>query len=122
MAHTVFWTLLGLTFVGLIAMLIMRLEPAALGPNSTRLLAIGVALATYFGALSFTHRVPALAEPVRLRPIAWLVPLSAGAALVYCTWRVLQNWSSELHGLARGALKVILIVALAVLARLCFTV
>jgi len=32
-----------------------------------------------------------------------------------------QSWHSELRGLVRGVLKVLLIVALAMLARLCFT-
>jgi len=41
--------------------------------------------------------------------------------VLYCTWRILQNWHSELHGLVSGLLKLLLIVALAVLARLCFT-
>jgi hypothetical protein len=117
----VIWTVLGLVLLGLIAAVIARLEPAALGRDSTRLLAVGAALATYFGLFSFTHHLPALAQPVRLRPITWLVPLAAGAALLYYAWRVLQNWSSELHGLMRGLLKLLLVVVLAVLARLCFT-
>ncbi len=121
MISVVLWSVLGLVLVGAIAVLIARLEPAALGPHSTRMLAIGVALATYFGLFSLTRHILALSQPVRLRPIAWLVPLVGGGAVLYCAWRVLQNWSSELHGLVRGALKLILVVALAVLARLCFT-
>ena len=121
MTAVALWSLLGLVCVGLTAALIARFEPAALGPHSTRLLAIAVALATYFGVFSFTRHIPALAQPVRLRPITWLIPLAGGAALLYCAWRVLQNWSAELHGLVRGLLKLLLVVVLAVLARLCFT-
>jgi len=42
-------------------------------------------------------------------------------ALLYCLWRVLQNWQSELNGLLRGLFKLALVLLLAVLARLCFT-
>ncbi len=117
----VLWTLAGLLFAGLAVALIVKFEPAALGPHSTRLLALGMALAAYFGVFSATRHVPALANPVRLRIIAWAVPIAGGLGVVYCAWRILQNWHSELHGLARGLLKLLLIVALAVLARLCFT-
>ena len=117
----VLWTLAGLLFAGLAVALIVKFEPAALGPHSTRLVAVSVALAAYFGVFSLTRHVPALANPVRLRIIAWAVPIAGGLALLYCAWRILQNWHSELHGLAQGLLKLFLIVALAVLARLCFT-
>jgi len=121
MGLIVLWTILGLAGVTAIAALIVRLEPVALGPQSTRLLALGLALAAYFGALSVTRHVPALAQPVRLRPIAWLVPLAGGGGLLYCAWGVLQNWSSELHGLIRALLKILVVLALALLARLLFS-
>jgi len=117
----VLWTLAGLMFAGLAVALVVKFEPAGLGPHSTRLLAVGVALAAYFGVFSVTRHMPALANPVRLRIIAWAVPIAGGVGVLYCAWRILQNWHSELHGLARGLLKLLLIVALAVLARLCFT-
>jgi hypothetical protein len=117
----VLWTLAGLLCAGLAVALIVKFQPAALGPHSTRLLAIGVALAAYFSVFSLTRHVPALANPVRLRIIAWAVPIAGGLGVLYCVWRILQNWHTELHGLARGLLKLLLIVALAVLARLFFT-
>jgi hypothetical protein len=121
MGLIVLWTILGLAGVTLIAGLIMRLQPVALGADSTRLLALSMALAAYFGVLSVTHHVPALAQPVRLRPMAWLVPLAGGAGMLLLIWRVLQNWPAELHGLIRALLKILLVVALALLTRLCFT-
>lgn len=117
----ILWTLAGLLFAGLAVALIVKFEPAALGPHSTRLVAVSVALAAYFGVFSLTRHVPALANPARLRIIAWAVPIAGGLGVIYCAWRILRNWHSELHGLARGLLKLLLIVALAVLARLCFT-
>lgn len=121
MALIALWTILGLAAVIGIAALILRLEPVALGPQSSRLIALSMALAAYFGVLSVTRHVPALAQPVRLRPILWLVPLAGGAGALICVWRILQNWSSELHGLLRALLKILLVVALALLARLFFT-
>lgn len=121
MGIAVLWTILGLAGVTLIAMLVLRLEPVALGPYSTRLLALTMALAAYFGVLSITHHVPALAQPVRLRPIVWLVPLAGGTGAAVLMWRVLQNRRAELHGLGRVLLKILLVVALALLTRLCFT-
>ncbi|HXR18676.1 MAG TPA: hypothetical protein VN757_01925 [Steroidobacteraceae bacterium] len=91
MTATLLWALLGVVFVGLIAAVIVRLDAAA------------------------------LSHPVRLRLMAWGVPLSAALALLYCLWRVLQNWQSELNGLLRGLFKLALVLLLAVLARLCFT-
>ena len=117
----ILWTLAGLLCAGLAVALIVKFEPAALGPHSTRLLAIGVALAAYFSVFSLTRHVPALANPVRLRIIAWAVPIAGALGVLYCAWRILQSWHSELHGLVRGLLRLLLIMALAVLARLCFT-
>jgi hypothetical protein len=115
------WALAGFVLLAIASASIVKLEAAALGPHATRLVALLVALAAYFGALSLTRHIPALANPVRLRLVAWVVPLAGGAGVLYCAWRILQNWHAELHGLVRGALKLLLIVALAVLARLCFT-
>lgn len=121
MTLVILWALAGTVLLAIAATVIVRLEPLALGPHSTRLLAILLGLAAYFGALSLTRHVPALANPVRLRPLAWAVPLAGAAAVLYCAWRILQSWHSELHGLVRGLLRLLLIVALAVLARLCLT-
>jgi hypothetical protein len=121
MTATLLWALLGLVFSGLIAAVTLKMQPAALGPQATRLLVTIVALAAYFGALPLARHVPALSNPVRLRVIAWAIPIAGGLAVLYFTWRVLQNWHAELHGLVHGVLKLLLIVALAVLARLCFT-
>jgi hypothetical protein len=121
MTATLLWAFLGLVFAGLIAVVTLKTRPAALGLQATRLLVTGIALAAYFGVLPLAQHVPALSNPVRLRIIAWAVPIAGGLAVLYFTWRVLQNWRSELHGLVRGVLELLLIVALAVLARLCFT-
>ena len=121
MTASILWALAGAVLLALAAVTIMRLQPAALGPHSTRLVAILVGLAAYYGALSLTRHIPALANPVRLRLLAWAVPVAAALAVLYCAWRILQNWHTELHGLVKGVLRLLLIVALAVLARLCFT-
>jgi hypothetical protein len=45
----------------------LKMQPAALGPQATRLL---------FGVLPLARHVPALSNPVRLRIIAWAVPIA----------------------------------------------
>ncbi len=82
MAGALLWALLGLVFAGLIAVLTVKTQPAALGPQATRLLFIIVALAAYFGVLPMARHVPALSNPVRLRIIAWAVPIAGSLAVL----------------------------------------
>ena len=122
MSATVLWALLGLIMLGAIAWLIVGLGASTLGPYSTRLLAVGASLAGYYGALSLSRHMPALYQPVHLRFLQYAVPLAGGLALLYCGWRVAQRWHSELHGLLGSLWRLAVLVALAALARLCFSI
>ncbi len=119
MSVTILWAALGVALIGAAAVLIGRLPATALGPYSTRLIAIGAALAAYYGALSLAHRAPGLFHPVRLPALRYGVPIVAGSGALYCAVRVLQQWKSEVHGLLVGLLQLLALVGLAVLARLC---
>ncbi len=121
MSATVLWTALGAALLIAAAVVIVRLEGASLGPYSTRLLAIAIGLAAYYGALSWAHYASWVFHPVRLPFMQYAVPVSAIVAALYCSWRIWQNWRTELHGLLRGAFKLVLVLALATLARLCLS-
>ncbi len=121
MSAIVLWTTLGAALLIGAAFVIVRLEGASLGPYSTRLLAIGVGLIAYYGAMSWAQHASWVFHPVRLRFVQYAVPVSAALAALYCAWRAGQNWRSEVHGLLRGVLKLLLVLALAILARLCLS-
>jgi hypothetical protein len=56
-----------------------------------------------------------------VRLLHYLVPVAGGLGLLYCLVNVVRNWRSEVHGLLQAALRLMLLIALAALARLCFT-
>jgi hypothetical protein len=121
MSATVLWALLGVALLVAAAFVIARLAPATLGPYSTRLVALAITIAGYYGALSLARHFPAPFHPERVRLLHYLVPVAGGLGLLYCVVNVVRSWRSELHGLLQAALKVVLLVALAALARLCFS-
>jgi hypothetical protein len=121
MSATVLWALLGLALLGAAAFVIIRLGAATLGPYSTRLLALAATIAGYYGALSLSRFFPAPFHPERVRLLHYLVPVAGGLGLLYCLVNVVRNWRSEVHGLLQAALRLMLLIALAALARLCFT-
>jgi hypothetical protein len=122
MSATLLWTLLGLLLLGVIAWVIVRIAATALGPYSTRLLALGAALMGYYGGLSLSQHAPILFHPVRLRALQYAVPIAGVLALLYCGWRIVQNWRSELQGLLGCLYKLVLVLLLAALARFCFSI
>lgn len=117
----VIWTVLGCALLIAVAVVTARLQGASLGPYSTRLLAIGATIVGYYGLTAWLHPVAGWFAPVRLRWLHYAVPVLAAAAALYCLWRVVQNYQSELHGLLKGALKLTLVLALAAMARLCLS-
>jgi hypothetical protein len=121
MPATVLWALLGLALLGAAAFVIARLGPATLGPYSTRLVALALTIAGYYGALSLARHFPAPFRTERVRLLHYLVPVAGGLGLLYCLWNVARNWRSELHGLLQAALRLLLLIALATLARWCFS-
>jgi hypothetical protein len=122
MSATVLWTLLGLLLLGAIAWLIARIAATAMGPYSTRLLAVGATLIGYYGGLSLSRHAPILFHPVHLRVLQFAVPVAGMLALFYCGWRIVQNWRSELQGLLGCLYKLALVLLLAALARFCFSI
>jgi hypothetical protein len=121
MSATVLWALLGLALLGAAAFVIARLGAATLGPYSTRLVALAITIAGYYGALSLSRHFPAPFQPERVRPLHYLVPVAGGLGLLYCLLQLVRNWRSEVHGLLQAALRLLLLVVLAALARLCFS-
>jgi uncharacterized membrane protein YoaK (UPF0700 family) len=120
MSTSVLWTVLGCVLLVAIGYLIVRMQGASLGPFATRLLCIGVAMIGYYGYFGWARHVPAWSSPVRYPLLRFAVPIAAALVALYCAWRVLQNWQSEMHGLLKGLLKLLLVLVLAVLARWCF--
>jgi hypothetical protein len=121
MSATVWWALLGLALLGAAAFVIARLGAATLGPYSTRLVALAVTLAGYYGALSLGRHFPAAFRPERVRLLHYAVPAAGGLALCYCLVQVARKWRGEVHGLLQAVLRLAALMALAVLARLCFS-
>jgi hypothetical protein len=121
MTSTVLWALLGLALLGAAAFVIARLGATTLGPYSTRLLALAATIGGYYGALSLSRHFPSLFHPERLRLLHYLVPVAGGFGLLYCLVSVLRNGRAELHGLLQALLRLLLLVLLAALARLCFS-
>ena len=119
---TLLWALPGLVFLGLIAWVIVRMSGTTLGPYSIRLLALGAGLVGYYGAMSLSRHMPVLFRPVHLPVLQYAVPIAGALALLYCGWRVLQNWQSELQGLLGCLYKLTVVLVLAALARFCFSI
>jgi len=121
MSVMVWWALLGLALLGAAAFVIARLGAATLGPYSTRLVALAVTLAGYYGALSLSRHFPAPFHPERVRLLHYLVPAIGGIGLLYCLLQVVRNWRGEVRGLLKAALQLVALTALGALARLCFS-
>jgi hypothetical protein len=121
MSATWWWALLGVALLGVAAFVIVRLGAATLGPYSTRLIALAVTLAGYYGALSLARHFPAPFHPERIHPLHYVVPAAGGLGVIYCLIQVMRNWRAEVHGLLQAALRLAALMALAALARLCFS-
>lgn len=113
--------LLGCMLLLAAAALIVRTDGTSLGPNSMRLFAIGIAVAGYYGAGSWLHGAGSPRPAQHWYGLHLLVPVAAAGGAIYCGWQVVQNWRSEVHGLAKGLLKLVMVLLLAVMARVCLS-
>jgi hypothetical protein len=114
------WLVLGCLLLIAAAVIVTYMEGAALGPYATRLLGIGAVCAGYYGllrGLRFGH-TRALA---RWHLLHYAVPAAAGAGALYCLYHVARDWRTEVHGLAKTLLKLVLVLVLGALAWLCVT-
>ena len=116
----VVWLILGCLLLAAAGAMVARLEAAALGTYSTRLLALGTLCAGYYGALRWL-RFGQPARALHWPPLRYALPSAAGAGALYCLYRVSRNWRAEVHGLGRTLLKLLLIWVLSALAWLCLT-
>jgi len=115
----IFWLLLGGLLLVVAVVLIGRMDGTTLGPYSNRLLGIAVVCAGYYGTLSwlrFGHRA---GQPLRWYFPRYVVPIAAGLGALYCLWRIVQNWRSEVHGLLKTLAVLVALLLLGALARLC---
>jgi hypothetical protein len=115
------WSILGCLLLLAAIVLIARLPAATLGPYSTRLLGIGVLCAGYYGALSWLRFGRSAAHAPRWHVLVYLVPILAAVGALYCLWRVVQNWRSEVHGFVKTLLSLLALLVLGALAWLGFT-
>lgn len=114
------WIVLGCALLVAAIVVIVRTQGVSLGPYSMRLAGIGAALAGYYLALGWIgHRVGSAYGNWPLPH--YLVPILAGLGALFCIWRVVQNWQTEMHGLVKGLVRLIVVLILAVLARLCLS-
>ena len=88
----------------------------SLGAYSTRLLGIGVICAGYYGALHWLHFGRGSAHGLRWYPLRYVIPAVACLGALYCLWRVVQSWRSEVHGLVRTLLILALLLLLGAMA------
>ncbi len=112
--------ILGCLLLGLAVWLIARMDGATLGPYSTRLLGITVVCAGYYGMVRWLRFGHGLNAALRWQFPRYLVPIAAGAGALYCVWRVLQTWRTEVHGLVKTVLTLVLLLLLGAVAWLCF--
>lgn len=110
------WTIVGCLLLVAAIVVIARMPGVSLGPYSTRLLGIGVVCAGYYGALHWLRFGRSAAHVLRWQPLRYILPIVAGLGALYCLWRVLQSWRSEVHGLARTLLLLALLLLLGALA------
>lgn len=101
--------------------LIARLPGATLGAYSTRLLGIGVLCAGYYGAVSWLRFGRSAALGPRWHALSYVLPILAGLGALYCLWRIVQNWRSEVHGFVKTLLSLVVLLVLGALAWLGFT-
>lgn len=115
------WLLCGVAALAAVIVLVIRSQPTTLGPYSLRLLVLALALGAYYGAGPWFHHLPDLIHPVRGSFLRYLVPVAGCLGLLYCAWRIVENWHSEMRGLVRAVLKLLAAVVLAVVARICLS-
>lgn len=96
---------------------ITKVDSAELGEYSSRLVATLLALAVYYGVVSIGGIVPEL-PTVKFEFLKYLVPALGVAGVVYCGWKVSENWAAETKSLMKSGWKLLLVVGFALLARI----
>jgi hypothetical protein len=115
------WSILASILLLVAVVLIARLPGVTLGPYSARLVGIGVLCAGYYGALSWLRFGRATAQALRWQALIYVLPVLAGLGALYCLWRIVQSWRSEVHGFAKSLLSLVALLVLGALAWLGFT-
>ena len=110
------WSIIGCLLLLAAIVLIARMPGLILGPYSTRLLGIGVVCAGYYGALHWARTGRGAAHALRWYPLRYVIPVVAALGALYCLWRVVQSWRTEVHGLVRTLLILALLLLLGALA------
>jgi hypothetical protein len=110
------WSIIGCLLLLAAIVLIARMPGLVLGPYSTRLLGIGVVCAGYYGALHWARTGRGAAHALRWYPLRYVIPVVAALGALYCLWRVVQSWRTEVHGLVRTLLILALLLLLGALA------
>ncbi len=110
------WSIIGCLLLVAAIVVIVRMPGVSLGPYSTRLLGIGVVCAGYYGSLRWLRFGRSAALALRWQPLRYVVPAVAILGALFCLWRVIQNWRSEVHGLVRTLLILVLLLLLGALA------
>jgi hypothetical protein len=112
----VIWSIVGCLLLAAAIVVIARMPGLSLGPYSTRLLGIGVICAGYYGALHWLRFGRGAAQALRWYPLRYVIPAVAALGALYCLWRVVQGWRSEVHGLVRTLLILALLLLLGAMA------
>jgi hypothetical protein len=115
------WSILACIALLAAILVIGRLPGANLGPYSTRLLGIGAVCAGYYGALSWLRFGRSAAHAPHWQALIYVLPILAGIGALYCLWRAIQNWRSEVQGFVRTLLTLVVLLVLGALAWLGFT-
>ncbi|HEX4050041.1 MAG TPA: hypothetical protein VHY19_04090 [Steroidobacteraceae bacterium] len=110
------WSIVGCLLLAAAIVVIARMPGLSLGPYSTRLLGIGVICAGYYGALHWLRFGRGAAQALRWYPLRYVIPAVAALGALYCLWRVVQGWRSEVHGLVRTLLILALLLLLGAMA------
>lgn len=110
------WSVIGCLLLAAAIVVIARMPGVTLGPYSTRLLGVGVICAGYYGALHWLRVGRSEAHALRWYPLRYVIPGVAAAGALYCLWRIVQSWRSEVHGLVRTLLILALLLLLGALA------
>ncbi len=117
----VFWLVLGGLLLVAASVVVAYLDGASLGPYSTRLLAIGVLCAGYYGAVRWLRFGQSAVHALHWPFLRYALPAAAGAGALYCLYRIARNWRAEVHGLVKTMLKFLLVLVMGALAWLCLT-
>jgi hypothetical protein len=112
----VIWSIVGCLLLAAAIVVIARMPGVSLGPYSTRLLGVGVICAGYYGALHWLRFGRGGAHALRWYPLVYVIPAVAALGALYCLWRVIQSWRSEVHGLVRTLLVLALLLVLGAMA------